>query len=278
MRIESDVMDMPTLQLPRIGLGTWQLKPKDCVKSVLKAIEIGYRFIDTAQMYRNEQAVGQAVAESTIDRSELIIATKLAIWNLRPGAVKSSTHASLRRLQLDYVDLLYIHWPMPIFYRPKKTLPAMSQLVDGSKIRYIGVSNFTPKLLDGALAACDKPIVANQVEHHPWLQQRVLRDYLKQHDMYLVAYSPLTHGKKMKKKETELKPIAEKHHCSEAQVALAWIMQHDAIPIPKSTSEAHLRDNFEALNLTLDEEDIARIDGIQVQKRVVNMPILGPKW
>jgi len=267
---------MPELKLPRIGFGTWKLKPKDCVKSVLKAIEIGYRHIDTAQMYRNEHAVGEAISQETIDRKELIIATKLAIWRLRPGSVLSSTKKSLQRLKLEYVDILYVHWPAPIFYRPKKTLKAMSQLVDEGKVKYIAVSNFTPKLLDEALAVCEKPIVANQVEHHPWLQQREMREYLQQHDMYLIAYSPLARGNV--KKIPELKQIAENHKCSEAQVSLAWIMHHGAIPIPKATGEDHIRDNFESLNLQLDEKDIKLIDSIKTQKRLVNPPIIRPKW
>ena len=268
---------MTDLQLPKIGIGTWQMKPKDCVKSLLKAIEIGYRFIDTAQMYRNEQAVGQAISEATIDRKELIIETKLAIWNLPQGSVKRSTKKSLQKLKTDYADILMIHWPAPIFYSPQKTFQALSQLVDEGKIKHIGVSNFTPKLLDQALAACDKPIVANQVEHHPWLQQREMRDYLKQHDMYLIAYSPLARGN-IARQTSELQQIAEKHNCSVAQVSLAWLMEHGAVPIPKSTSEVHIQDNFESINLILDEEDIALIDSIKYKKRFVNPPFVKPKW
>jgi 2,5-diketo-D-gluconate reductase B len=268
---------MTDLKLPKIGFGTWQIKPKDCVESVLKAIEVGYRLIDTAQMYRNEHAIGEAISQGTINRNELIIATKLAIWRLRPGSVLSSTKRSLERLKLDYIDILYIHWPAPFFYRPKRTLKAMSQLVDEGKVKSIAVSNFTPKLLDEAIAACDKPIIANQVEHHPWLQQTEMREYLKQHDMYLVAYSPLGRGKILNQ-SPELKQIAEKHKCSEAQVSLAWIMQHGAVPIPKSKNADHIRDNFESINLNLDAEDIELIDSIQtkMQKRFVNPPVVHP--
>jgi len=268
--------NMPELQLPKIGFGTWQTKPNDCVKSVLKAIEVGYRHIDTAQMYRNEHAVGEAIAEGIIDRKELTIATKLAIWKLRPGGVLSSTRSSLRKLKLDYVDILYIHWPAPLFYRPHKTLKAMSQLVDEGKIKYIAVSNFPPKLLDKATEACDKPIVAIQVEHHPWLKQTKMRDYLKDKDIYLVAYSPLARGEVFQM--PELTQIAEKHKCSEAQISLAWIMHHGAIPIPKSTNMDHISDNFDSLNLQLDQEDIDLIDSIQKKKRLVNPPFIRPKW
>ncbi len=233
--------------------------------------------VDTAQMYGNEQAVGEALSETTIDRKELIIATKIAIWNLRPNSLLSSTKESLQKLKLDYIDILYIHWPAPFFYHPKKTLKAFSQLVDEGKIKHIGVSNFTPALIDQALAACDKPIAANQVEHHPWLQQRVMREYLEKHEMYLVAYSPLAHGKLLRQ-SPELKQIAEKHKCIESQVALAWEMAHGAVPIPKSTSETHLRENFDATNLMLDSKDLALIDSIQKVKRVVNPPFVRPKW
>lgn len=267
---------MLELKFPKIGFGTWQLKVKDCVKAVLSAIEIGYRHIDTAQMYGNEHAVGKAISEATIDRKELIIATKIAVWRLRPGSVLSSTRQSLEKLQLDYIDILYIHWPAPFFYRPLKTFKAMSRLVDEGKVKHIAVSNFTPKLLDKALDSCDKPIVANQVEHHPWLKQEKMREYLNTHNMYLVAYSPLARGKVFQ--IPELSQVAQKHNCSASQVSLAWIMQHGAVPIPKSKSENHIRNNFEAINLTLDTEDLTLIDSIQIKKRLVNPPFVHPKW
>jgi 2,5-diketo-D-gluconate reductase B len=265
---------MNELNLPKIGFGTWQLEPKDCKDSVLKAIEIGFRHIDTAQMYGNEKQIGEAMAEETIDRKELKIATKLAIWRFRQKSIIKSTEKSLDKLNLDYLDLLYVHWPAPIFYRPKKTLGAMTQLLDDGKINHIGVSNFTPKLLDEAIEVCDKPITANQIEHHPWLKQKEMRKYLKEHNIYFVAYSPLIRGKV--NEIPEIKQVAEKHKCNTYQVSLAWVMHHDAVPIPKATGENHIRDNYESLNIKLDEEDVEIINSIKKEKRMVNPPLVNP--
>nr|MDO8087364.1 aldo/keto reductase [Candidatus Sigynarchaeum springense] len=268
------------MKLPRMGFGTWQLAPADCTTAVLKAIEVGYRFIDTAQMYKNEEAVGTAIAKCGLPREELIIATKVAVFNYKPDKVIKSTEASLKKLGLKYVDILYVHWPAKLLgYKASTTLKAFSQLVDEGKVRHIGVSNFTPPLLDEAIEVCKgfgKAILANQVEHHPLLQQNVMRDYVAKHDMYLVAYSPLVRGEVMGM--ARLDGIAKKHGVSLAQVALAWEMGHGAVPIPKATSEAHIKDNFAAQDLKLDEEDIKHIEEIKVQKRMVNPPVVRPKW
>lgn len=269
------------LVLPKIGFGTWMLSPEQAKFSVKKAIEIGYRFIDTAQAYKNEQGVGEALKEvfetSNLKRNDIVVATKVDVFNLKPKKILSSTAVSLKKLQLDYVDLLYVHWPAFLFgYRHNTSLKAFSSLVDEGKVKHICVSNFTPKLIDEAMAVCDKPIFANQVEHHPLLQQRELRKYLKEKGIYLVAYSPLARGKIHG--IPELEEIAKKHNTGVAQVSLAWLMDHDAIPIPKATSEAHIRSNYESLQLKLDPEDIAKIDGIKVEKRILNPPVIKPKW
>ncbi|OLS14825.1 MAG: aldehyde reductase [Promethearchaeota archaeon CR_4] len=266
---------MPTLKLPRMGFGTWKLKDKDCVKGVLKALEMGYRLIDTAQIYGNEREVGVALAEKTVDRKDFLLATKIWVTKLRPENVKTSAAQSLLKLQTEYVDILYVHWPA-WQYNAKKTLLAFANLVDEGKVKYIGVSNFGPKLCDEAIAVCPKPIVVNQIETHPLLQQRIMRDYLKQHDMYLVAYSPLARGH-IREVPTVV-DIAKKHKASPNQVSLAWLMHHGAIPIPKATSESHIQDNFGAQDLHLDPEDIAQIDNIKEEKRFVNLPrFLFPK-
>ena len=152
----------------------------------------------------------------------------------------------------------------------------MARLVEEGKVRYIGVSNFPRKICDVAIATCSQPILVNQVEHHPLLQQRTLRTYLDAHDIALVAYSPLGRGNLGI--IPELTKIAQKYSVSVSQVALAWEISDGAIPIPKSSSEAHIADNFGALNLVLDDEDIESIDSMKVQKRFVNPPIIHPKW
>jgi 2,5-diketo-D-gluconate reductase B len=254
---------MPELQLPKMGFGTWALRGKVCTDAVLKAIEVGYRFIDTAQHYKNEVEVGEAIATCGVPRDDLIIATKVWPNNLGYENVLKTTEISLKKLGLPTVDILYVHWPTPLFYRPKKTLAAFNKLVDDGKVRYIGISNFSPKQTDTAvkfLAQFNKPVIANQILHHPMKQQRVLRDYLQKKDIYLVAYSPLAQGGVFK--QPVLQEIATRLGVSPGQVALAWIMDHAAIPIPKATGEAHIRADFEAQDLKLPPEDVAKIDGI----------------
>lgn len=272
------VDDMPALKLPRIGFGTWQLKPADCTSAVLSAIKIGYRLIDTAQLYFNEAAVGEAISKSGVPREEIILATKVGFMNLSEKKVLSSFAASLEKLGTSYVDILYVHWPI-LTYNAEKTLKAFCSLVDEGKVRHIGVSNFPVARMEEALAVCQKHgknILANQVEHHPMLKQPTLREYLAKKDIYLVAYSPIMRGGAAK--VTEIGEIAKKHGVSEAQVCLAWEMSHGAIPIPKATSEPHIADNFKALDLNLDKDDVAKLDTIPVEKRIVNFPIIHPKW
>jgi 2,5-diketo-D-gluconate reductase B len=272
------MLKMPEVQLPKIGLGTWMLSMKDCKNAVSKAIEIGYRLIDTAQSYGNEKGVGDGIAEAitkgVVSRDDLVIATKINILNYAPFKVIKTANLSLEKLGLKKVDILYVHWPAKIFgYKAEKTLKAFSQLVDEGKVGNIGISNFNNLQLDTAINVCDglgKKILAHQIEHHPMLQQREMRKLLADHDIYLVAYSPILRGNAGT--VPELAQIAKKHGVSEAQVSLAWEMEHGAIPIPKATSETHIKDNFSAQDLVLDKEDIDLIDAIKVAKRFVNPP------
>ncbi|HME55801.1 MAG TPA: aldo/keto reductase [Candidatus Lokiarchaeia archaeon] len=257
-------MESEKLKLPRMGFGTWQLSKADCKAAVLKAIDTGYTFIDTAQMYFNEAQVGEAIAACGKSRDDLIIATKVTPLKLSYNNVLKSTEVSLKKLGLKTIDLLYVHWPTPLFYKPKQTLKAFSELVDAGKVRFIGISNFNPEQVDKAievLKALDKPVIANQILHHPLKPQLKLREHLQEKGIYLVAYSPLARGKVFK--VPVLQEIAKKHGTSAGQVSLAWIMAHSAIPIPKATGEAHIKDNFDSQDLVLDAEDIAAIDGLK---------------
>jgi diketogulonate reductase-like aldo/keto reductase len=251
------------------------LSGADCTRAVSTAIDTGFRHIDTAQIYMNEENVGKGIAASKVPRDELTIATKVWVDSLDYDNVIKSAIASLKKLRLRTVDLLYVHWPA-LTYKPNETLKAFSKLVDDGLVRYIGVANFTPKLLDEAIEACDKPIVANQVEHHPLLQQQEMRDYLKKRGMYLVAYAPLAHGEALAL--PELQQIAKRHGATTSQVALAWIMEHGAIPIPKATSAIHIKENFEAQNLKLGKSDIETINSIKIKKRIFNTAGLAPNW
>jgi 2,5-diketo-D-gluconate reductase B len=255
--------------IPKLGLGTWQNTDGDeCAHSVAYALDLGYEHIDTAQAYDNEADVGKGIADSSVNREDFFLATKVWIDNLEYDDVIETTEDSLDKLGTDYVDLLYIHWPARE-YDPEETLAAFDELYDEGKIEYVGLSNFEPEHLEEAKEYLDAPIYANQVEMHPLLQQDELVEYVQENDMTLVAYSPLARGEVFD--VPELTEIAEKHDANEAQVSLAWLMQKDNVAaIPKATGEDHIEDNYGALTLELDDEDIEKIDDIGAKERQVD--------
>jgi len=262
--------------MPMLGLGTWQNTDDDqCAESVRTALEMGYRHVDTAQAYGNEDAVGRGLAAADVDREDVFLATKVWIDNLEPGDVRETTRTSLDRLGVDYVDLLYVHWPART-YDPEETLPAFDDLVDEGLIRHVGVSNFEPEHVDRARAILDAPIFANQVECHPFLQQRHLREFAADTDLDLVAYSPLARGAVFG--DPVLEEIAADHDVSEAQVSLAWLREKGLTAIPKATSEAHIRDNWASLALDLDDDEVARIDAIERTDRQVHPDFAPSAW
>lgn len=272
---------MTNIQLPKIGLGTMTGRNAEAVDAYSEAIKMGFRLIDTAQIYFNEKTVGKAVIKSGVSRDNLIIASKVFVNNFSYKKVKKSTVNSLRKLGLEKIDIMYIHWPTGGYQKKMgEILKAFKELIEEGKIGYLGVSNFNIKILGETLEALDVydglvPI-ANQVEMHPWLQQKKLLEYVNGKNIKLVAYFPIMQGKASK--VPELVEIAEKHGVSSTQVSLAWIMSKGVIPIPKSTNIGHLRDNFDSQNLNLDEEDLQKIDSIRTEKRFLNIPRLAPKW
>jgi diketogulonate reductase-like aldo/keto reductase len=271
---------MTNLELPKIGLGTWKLKPAAAKYSTIEAAKLGYRFVDTAQAYGNENGVGEGLQEvfdsGILKRKEIIVATKLHPLKLRPKSVFNSTSKSLKKLKLDYLDILYVHYPaFALGYSHKKTLKAISQLVDEGKVNHIGVSNFTNKMIDEAIEACDKPIYANQIEHHPYLKQEQLLEHHKKKGVHVVSYSPLARGYVLN--DSVIKDIGKKHGVSVAQVCLAWVISKGAIPIPKATSLEHIQDNFNAKDKKIPSEDLERIDKITKQKRMVHPIVVAPK-
>ncbi len=261
--------------IPKIGLGTYQLRGEKCSTAILEALDVGYRLIDTAQFYYNEGNIGKALQQSSIPREDLIVASKVWVTNLSPRQVKSTTEKSLKKLKLDYIDIMYIHWPA-LTYNPRKTISAFQELLKEGKIRAFGISNFTPSLIDELLELNSIPIWGNQVEHHLFLQQKQMREYLGKKDMKMVAYSPLARGNVLSL--PILDTLAKKYNKSPSQIALAWIISHNVIPIPKSSSRNHLMENFESVNIHLSPEDIAELDAIDSQKRLFSPPMLAPKW
>lgn len=256
-------------EIPKLGLGTWQnSNPEECKEAVKTALNMSYEHIDTAQAYENEEDVGGGLAAADVDREDYFLASKVWINKLSSEKVKSSTEQSLEKMGVDSIDLMYIHWPSGA-YDPEETLEAFKDLVNEGKIDNIGISNFEPDQVDEAMDIAGEHIVANQVEMHPLLQQKELLEKCREHDIKLVAYSPLARGKVFE--IPEIREIAEKHDVSPAQVSLAWLMEKDnVVVIPKATGKDHIEDNYNALNLELDEEDIETIDGLERRDRRVD--------
>ena len=261
--------------MPVLGLGTWENDdPAQCTESVANALDAGYRHVDTAQIYGNEAAVGEGIAESDVDRDDIFLASKVWIDELAPEDVASSTRESLDKLGVDAVDLMYVHWPAGE-YEPAETLPAFAELRDDGLIERIGVSNFEPHHLDAATDALGEAPFANQVEMHPLLRQEELREYADANDVELVAYSPLARGEILD--DPAIVDIAEKHGVSAAQVSLAWLRESGVTAIPKATGIDHIRDNLASVDLELDAEDVAAIDELGRTDRQLN-PDFGPDW
>ncbi|SFS12084.1 2,5-diketo-D-gluconate reductase B [Halomicrobium zhouii] len=266
---------MSALDLHRLGLGTWQNDdPDQCAASVRTALELGYRNIDTAQGYDNEEDVGRGIAEADVPREEVFLATKVDTDSLAHDDVLDSTAESLDKLGTDYVDLLYVHWPTNT-YDAEGTLSAFDELYDQGKIRHVGVSNFEPRHLDEAREILEAPLFANQVEMHPYLQQTELREYAADHGHHVVAYSPLARTKVLD--DPVLEDVAEKHDATIPQVTLAWFLALDNVTaIPKATSEEHIRANWGAYDVDLDEEDLDRIAELDRGHREVDFE--GAPW
>jgi 2,5-diketo-D-gluconate reductase B len=266
-----------TRDLPPLGFGTdqntaleenFEVDYEVCVQTVSNALDIGYRHIDTAQIYGTEACVGDALERSSVPRDDVFLATKVHYQKLGYDDTLASVEQSLADLGVETIDLLYVHWPAGA-YDPEETLRAFNELAASEVVDNVGVSNFTPDLLDEARSLLTPPLFAHQVEMHPLLQQDELRAYAREHDHYLVAYSPLVRGNVGE--VSELRSIAEKHDVSPAQVSLAWMFHLDTVvPVPKASSRTHIRENYDALELELDDEDLDRIANIDRTRRIID--------
>lgn len=243
--------------IPRLGMGTYMIDDyQQCKEAVLMALKCGYRHIDTAQIYRNEAAVGDAVAESGVPREELFLTTKLWVSNFSSAKAQSAIDDSLRKLKTNYIDLMLIHRPYGNYMPGWR---AMEDAVDAGKIRSIGISNFDEKQTAALLRdARIKPTV-NQIECHPYYQQNSLRKYLHENGILVGAWYPLGHGDRKLLQDPVLRDLAEKYRKSPAQIILRWHIQAENIVVPKSTKEHHLQDNREIFDFMMTDEDMARI-------------------
>ncbi|WP_252272298.1 2,5-didehydrogluconate reductase DkgB [Pseudomonas subflava] len=265
------------MHIPSLGLGTFRLKDQVAIDSVRTGLELGYRHIDTAQIYGNEAAVGQAIADSGVPPDELFVTTKIWTENLAAGRLVPSLRESLARLGLERVDLCLIHWPSPGDAVP--VAQYMAQLLEAKRqglTAAIGVSNFTIAHLREAIAAVGvEEIATNQVEIHPLLQNRKLVDFARQQGIHLTAYMPLAYGKVLA--EPVIQRIAAAYGATAAQVALAWLLQQDFAVIPSSTKRDNLASNLAASRLRLSADDLAAIAGLDRGERVAN-PEFAPRW
>ena len=266
------------MQIPSFGLGTFRLQGQVVIDSVRNGLDLGYRHIDTAQIYGNESEVGQAMAESGVARDELFVTTKVWTESLAAGKLIPSLKESLRKLRLEQLDLALIHWPSPGDAVP--VAEYMQELALARELgltRLIGVSNFTIKHMEQAIAAVGaQQIATNQVELHPFLQNRQVADFARRHGLHITAYMPLAYGKVMQ--DPVIARIAERHNATPAQIALAWALQLGYAVIPSSTRRANLEANLAARRITLNDEELAAIASLDRNDRLANPEGLAPAW
>lgn len=269
-------ISVKNMTVPALGFGTWALSGNVAYEATRLALDLGYRHIDTAQIYGNESEIGRAVRDSGIARGDIFLTTKIAPSNLRAGDVRRSHEESLRRLGLDQVDLLLIHWPnarCPL----GETLEALAALRAAGKTRSIGVSNFTVALLNESVERYGADIICDQVEYHPFLSQRALRAALQQYGLMLTAYAPVARGRVFGDKT--LVAIGRKYGKSGGQVALRWLLDQDKVcAIPKAATRAHAAANIDIFDFTLSPEDRAAIDALAEGERLVEWGGYTPHW
>ncbi|KQZ81065.1 aldo/keto reductase [Pseudomonas sp. Root562] len=269
------IVNRQGLNMPKLGLGTWPMLADECTRAVEQALALGYRHIDTAAGYNNEDAVGQAVANSPTPRHQIHITTKVWWDQLQPDAMRHSMDRSLKALRSDYVDLFMIHWPSTDWDLPR-TIETLVALKEQGLARNIGVANFPLPLLRKVIEELGAPLSAIQVEYHVLLGQNALLDYARQHDMALTAYTPLARNKVSD--IPAIQQIAAKHGALPTQVALKWLLdQSNVAAIPKASSEANQLANLAAFMINLDDQDRALIASLSKRQRQVS-PDFAPVW
>ena len=274
--IQSSVTLNNGVEIPYLGLGTWQSEGNDCEKAVEFALTHGYSMIDTAQAYGNEKKVGNGWKASGRAREDIFITTKIRNSNQGFDSSKRSFQKSLGDLQTDYVDLLLIHWPdTSDFNRTIETWRALTDLQEAGLVRSIGVSNFTIDYIEQLLNESDVVPAINQVEFHTFLYQKELLEYCREKWIQIEAYSPIARAEFLG--NDTLQQIADKYEKTSAQVMLAWCLNHDLVVIPKSVHENRIKENSDIF-FELGEEDMQTLDNIDKQTRLVNGFWAPPSW
>jgi diketogulonate reductase-like aldo/keto reductase len=246
--------------MPVIGFGTWNVSGDECARSVTEALKVGYRHIDTASGYRNEDRVGEGIRASGVARDDIFITTKVSPDNLDDSAFKASVERSLKLIGVDQVDLVLIHWPSKVL-PVADTIASLNAVKRNGWARHIGVSNFTVKLLGEAWKATREPLVTNQCEYHPYLNQDKLIDACREHSMIFTAFSPL--ARRVVLEDPVIAGIAKAKGRTASQVVLRWeIQQPNIVVIPKSTNPGRIRSNFEIFDFALDDSEMAAVSAL----------------
>jgi diketogulonate reductase-like aldo/keto reductase len=253
-------------EIPQLGFGVFQVPPDETEEAVIRALNAGYRHIDTAAAYRNEGAVGQAIRASGVDRGEVFVTTKC--WNEDQGyeQAKRACHASLERLELEHIDLYLIHWPVPAHDRYVETWKAFIELQQEGLVRSIGVSNFKEKHLERIISETGVTPAVNQIELHPHLQQQGLRREHEDLGILTEAWSPLAQGAVLE--EPTIREIAEHHAKSPGQVVIRWHLQIGNVVIPKSVTPSRIEENFDVFDFELGGEEMEAIKGLDQGRRI----------
>ncbi|QPF82295.1 aldo/keto reductase [Bradyrhizobium genosp. L] len=262
-------------KIPAIGLGTWELRGRACARIVEQALRLGYRHIDTAQIYENEREVGDGLRASGVKRDDVFVTTKVWTTHFKPNDLERSAKESLARLRLTEVDLLLLHWPNPQVPLAE-TLGALAKVRQAGLARHIGVSNFTVALIEEAVAACPEPLACDQVEYHPYLDQAKVMEACACHGMALVAYSPIAKGRI--RNDRALARIGDRYRKTAAQVCLRWLVQQNVSAIPRTSKLERLQENIDIFDFELSEADMREISAMgSPGGRLTNFGF-APKW
>jgi 2,5-diketo-D-gluconate reductase A len=262
------MQDVPNIELsdgnhiPQLGFGVFQIEPEDAEEAVLKALDVGYRHIDTAEMYKNEQQVGDAVKKSGISREHIFITSKLNNGYHKPEDARKAFEETLDKLGTDYIDLFLIHWPLPTLYDGDyvSTWKVLEEFKQDGRAKSIGVSNFQVEHLEKLAAEAQQTPVVNQIELHPYLFNKEVDRYNKTHNIVTEAWSPIAQGGVLE--DGTIKSIAEEVKKTPAQVVLRWHIQNDNIIFPKSSNETRMKENFDIFNFELSPDQMSQINGL----------------
>lgn len=263
-------MDYVTLnngvQIPQLGFGVYQIPDEQMVDVMPHAFNAGYRSIDTAQFYANEQGLGEAIKQSGLPREELFITTK--VWNSHQGYEKTLTafEESMEKLALDYLDLYLVHWPAPDFNKYVETYKALEKLYKDGKVRAIGVCNFDIDHLENLFAQCEVKPAVNQVECHPYFQQKEMKAFCKEHDIFVEAWSPLYRSEGIFSEKT-IQELARKYEKTPAQIILRWHLQEGVIVIPKSVTPVRIKENIDVFDFELTKQDMEQLAKLDRNQR-----------